>query len=58
MVLLPFVSEDSKDAIGEEDGESQTPDERDGVKEVGVTGPCVDPQVVEGWAEETGVQQG
>lgn len=58
VVLLPFISEDSEDAVGEEDGKSQAPDESDGVEEVGVAGACVDPEVVEGWAKETGVQQG
>lgn len=37
VVLLPFVAEDSKDAVGEEDRKPQAPDEGDGVEEVGVT---------------------
>lgn len=57
VVLLPFVSEGSEDAVGEEDRKPQAPDESDGVEKVGVAGACVDPQVIEGWAEETGIQQ-
>lgn len=48
MVLLPFVSENSEDAVGQENGKSQAPDKSDGIEEVCVTGSCVDPQVIEG----------
>ena len=53
---LPFVAEDGEERIRYDFGQAETPDEGDGVEEVRVAGTGVDPEVVEGWAQQGRVQ--
>lgn len=43
MVLFPFISEHGEDAVGQEYRKAQTPDKGNGVEEVGVAGPGINP---------------
>ena len=52
---LPFISEDRKESVSQDEYETKAPDESDSVKEVCVAGAGIDPEMVEGWAEEGGV---
>lgn len=47
---LPLVSQDSKQRIGQDDRESQVPNQSDGIEEVGVARSSIYPQVIEGRA--------
>ena len=53
---LPFISKYREERIRNNLGQAETPDERDGIEEVGVAGTCIYPEIVEGRAEQGRVQ--
>ena len=54
---LPFVPQNGEESIADQDGQTKTPDQGDGVEEVGVTRPGIDPKVVKCWAQKRRVQK-
>ena len=55
---LPLVPQHGKQRVAHNDRQAQAPDQGDGVEEVGVAGAGVDPEVIEGGAEEGSVEEG
>ena len=53
---LPFVPEYCEERIRNDLGQAETPDERDGIEEVGVARTCIYPEIVEGRAQQGRVQ--
>jgi hypothetical protein len=57
--LRPFniqlVSQSSVHGVSENDGQAQTPDQCDGVEEVGIARTGVDPEMVKGRTQNSGV---
>ena len=56
MFLLPFVPESGEDGVSQQYGETQAPDQGNGVEEICISGSWVDPKVVESRSEKAGVQ--
>ena len=52
---FPFISQHSKESVSDEYGQTQTPDQGDGIEEIRISGAGVYPQVVECWTEEGGI---
>lgn len=48
---LPLVSEYCEERIRNNLRQAETPDERDGIEEVGVAGTCIYPEIVESGAK-------
>ena len=51
-----LVNQGGIDQVRDKQGQAERPHKRDGVEKVGVTGTCVDPEVVECWSEESGIE--
>jgi len=56
-LAFPLISQSRVDEIRLEDQQSQVPHQRDGVEEIRVAAAGVQPQVVESWAEQGGVEE-
>jgi hypothetical protein len=54
---LPLIPQSSVDKVRLQDQQSQVPHQGDGIEEVGVAAAGVQPQVVESWAQQGGVQK-
>ena len=49
---FPAISKDRVHSVREQDQQRQTPHQSDGVEEVGVSGACIDPQMMECWSKK------
>ena len=54
---LPLVSQNSEESVANQYSQTEAPDEGDGVEEVGVTRPGINPKVVKCWAQKRRVQK-